>query len=164
MTQKRWYHGSLRLQPGTLDGEDLCCGRSDGSNYLFASASVNVACRYGTPFEIGIEGQLEDLPRVSVVEWLDNKPVPAQSFIITREPDSYDWPEDTLVIVTNSVTSISFTRLTDKAIAEADDGHAYTHEPESPDSRQFSDFIRDFYDGDIEAWENEQQACPALTP
>ena len=119
---------------------------SDGQGYLFLSLSPNVAKRYGDRIHT-TDICIKNLPRIRISQWLDNKIPDAKNFIVIGENDSFDFPVDMLVI--REATENSF-RLVD--FAECDDDGLAFREPTSADDRQWELYVKDVYDGDLDAW------------
>ncbi|WP_138437976.1 hypothetical protein [Marinobacter shengliensis] len=145
----RFYHGSTSFGPIRWRPE---VGRSDDADMMFFSRSANVARRYGSVVEVDID--LRGIERITALEWLSGRALP-ETFIICGD-GSYDFPVDTLCL--RHDPGVELRPVPD--LDALDDGLAITHEPNSPDDRQFQAFINDFYDGDIAQWSREIQTGP----
>lgn len=150
-----WYHGSDR-PPERFDEN---AGSSDGARMMFFSASCNVARRYGAQI-LQLSLPADDLPRISVEAWL-NGDLLEDSFVIKADPESFDFPVDTLVL--RQDPDQSFERLSREAIKGLDDGLAF-REPVSRSDRQWQLFVEDVYHGDEAAWARDCQAPSDLSP
>lgn len=136
-----FYHGSeisrLLFDPNAVG--------SDGQGWLFCSLSPNVAKRYGNKIH-ATDICVQNLPRISISQWLDDNVPEAANFIVIGESDSFDFPVDMLVM--RDATENSF-RLVDFACL--DDGLAF-REPTSTEDRQWELYVKDIYDGEFNAW------------
>ena len=139
MQTTMFYHGAS--QPGFTGWRDDR-GRSDEADMLFLSRSPNVARRYGEVFRL--ELQVDTLPVITLDDWF-NGDCPGTSFII-RGDGGYDFPVDTLVLREDPRTT--FVPVVD--VESLDDGLAITHDPVSPDDRQFQAYLTEHYGGDFQ--------------
>jgi len=143
----RWFHGSSR----PIGEFDLCSGQSDDPDMMFFSASCNVARRYGR-YVGALDLDTEKFPSISVEEWLSGKTPPAESFLIKGDPESFDFPVDTLVLREAPGALINPIRREDWSMY--DDGRAI-REPTSKRDREWQLFVDDVYAGDVAAWERD---------
>jgi len=91
----QFYHGSNRgyLQYFPWDGP------APQYDMLFASADHSVAQRYGKHvFSVRLVKPLEEVPRISVQDWMLKRGIPQGTFIIEAESGNDDFPVDTLVM------------------------------------------------------------------
>jgi len=145
-----WYHGT----PNPFVGyqPDLVSDGLPGA--LFLSESPNVARRYGQTYQLAFNASA--LPRCSVDDYLNDRHIPSGSFVIESN-GSYDFPVDTLVLREAPLTS--FSPAPD--LSQLDDGRALTHEPDGEHSREFSLYLKTFYDNDLRAYQRDQSCFAA---
>lgn len=138
-----WFHGSSTPPTNFKDH----AGRSDSPNMMFFSRSCNVAQRYG-PSIVSCSFDCTGITKISIEDWrsADDSRLPdTDSFVITGDPDSFDFPVDTLVLRSNP--GIPFRALHPEEIIALDDGLAFD-EPSGPEDRGWKQFVREIYDGD----------------
>lgn len=138
-----WFHGSA-TPPAKFNDQG---GHSDSPDMMFFSRSCNVARRYG-PSVVSCSFSLVDIPKISIEDWrsADDSRLPnTDSFVITGDPCSFDFPVDTLVL--RSDPGVPFRALRPEEILALDDGLAI-EEPISPEDRGWNEFVKDVYDGD----------------
>jgi predicted Zn-dependent protease len=153
--RQRFYHGGadavFSIDPARVgaDGEILC-----------ASASVNVAQRYGdviSTFEIATDR----IERITVSEWFgadsssggepvsvaEHKRNGVEAIVVTGSAESFDFPSDTLFVLTPN--ALEFVKvLTTAEINIADEGFAVVHDPEGPGHVGWELFVRSNGDGE----------------
>ncbi|WP_372997624.1 hypothetical protein [Marinobacter sp.] len=141
-----FYHGAAA---GGFTGWQPDRGRSDEADMLFLSRSPNVARRYGRVFSLAYPA--DGLPAISVDDWFSGA-CPESSFLILGD-GGYDFPVDTLVL--REDPHADFVPVAD--LESLDDGLAFTHDPLSPDDRQFEAYIAEHYAGNVEAFTADTQ-------
>lgn len=91
----QFFHGSNRSYLHYFPWD----GQAHDIDMLFASGDRVAAQRYGkNVFSVRLDRPLEDVPRISVQQWIKGEEIPAGTFIIDAEAGNDDFPADTLVM------------------------------------------------------------------
>lgn len=140
-----FYHG------GAAAIEKIDAGRvsSDGE-LLCASASVNVALRYG-PVVSKFELLASNVKTVSVIEWMSgaspaNEDLRLSGYeaMVVSGNDGFDFPKDTLFILAPAAVRYLGTASEAELLAK-DDGLAKSHAPR-PSEPGFSTYAKDLFE------------------
>lgn len=168
MSRKVFFHGSCSV----LTSIDPTQFSNDGE-LLCASASVNVARRYGAVItRIRLtEISEEKVFKSSVFDWF-NARVPSidklreqgiKLVILIGTPESFDFPSDTLFVLdSNAVVLDSF--LHDDEIKALDDGLSIKHEPTGPSDTGWVCYVNDLYQGDEAAALSDRPSSSIIEP